>query len=384
MKSMRPPHKSSDPEFNDGKTAQSRTVSSTWIAPGELPSTGNHAEEVSGLISLLVREEFLVSDAVPDVQEGVVDNNAPVIANSLDEVAQSLHHEAELLDLSAWDPDDEIDEITNPVTELGEDSDVSAGASILEVNDTPEHGEFSLRPIDPERRRPDDPVQAAIFDTRVRMSSITPFEVLGLEGGASLSSIRDARRRLLSKFSPERYKDAMLTAVSLNDLDAMQRHVDVCARNLVDPVKRGRIERLSSPSGSEVDLRGYFAADSLFREGLEHMREGAFKRSAVAIQQAIDENPNEPEYYTRYAQATMEGLRVDRRFNDRASDTIELQLRRALALNDSYEPALLFLARLRRKRADWSESLNLYQKVLAINPRNLEARKAVQALSQGA
>ena len=114
------------------------------------------------------------------------------------------------------------------------------------------------------------------------------------------------------------------------------------------------------------------------------MREGAFKRSAVAIQQAIDENPNEPEYYTRYAQATMEGLRVDRRFNDRASDTIELQLRRALALNDSYEPALLFLARLRRKRADWSESLNLYQKVLAINPRNLEARKAVQALSQGA
>jgi tetratricopeptide (TPR) repeat protein len=334
---------------------------------------------VSGLIALLMREKFLVPDHGPDVQQEVASIGESELSKALEEAVATASSISDLPELSGWEDAGGLEEIADAQSE------VQSGEPTIEsvdVDDEPELGEFVLRPVDPERRRPDDPVQAAIFDARCRMCSSSPFEVLGLSPGAPLSGIRDARMRMLAKFNAARYTDTILSVESLTDLDAMRQHVDLCARNLVDPVKRGRLERLAGGGQISTDMRGYFAADRLFREGLEQMREGAFKRAEVLIKQAIDEYSNEPEYHTRYAQAVMEGLRSERRFNDKASDAVELYLRQALSINDRFEPALVLLARLRRKRTDWPEALDLYQRILILNPRNVEARKAIQVLSQ--
>ncbi len=129
-----------------------------------------------------------------------------------------------------------------------------------------------LPPIAEGRTAPDDPTLAQIFEFRTVIQEKDHFAILGVGPGVPLSTAHQARIALSERYDPTSYMGTYMPPEIRDDLDVIQKGLDMAFTDLAAPEIRVLVEKKWGKMSAE-QVERYFAAHELFRTGRPHRGE---------------------------------------------------------------------------------------------------------------
>jgi hypothetical protein len=227
---------------------------------------------------------------------------------------------------------------------------------------------------------PDDPILRGVAKDRARMAEESAFRIFGVPLGACLSEIRESHKKLKAQYEVSKYEGRYLPDSSREDLVAIADRLDDVLRELCVPARRLALEsKESGPLGKKRIVR-YFQAERRYQKGRQQYRSNQKRMALKAFRAAAAEYDRDPIYHTWCGFVLWELLEDEAHGGVEGRVKVREYLAAALALNKNFTMALLLSARLARHEGDTDTALEMYDRVLEINPRSAEARTAVREL----
>jgi curved DNA-binding protein CbpA len=213
------------------------------------------------------------------------------------------------------------------------------------------------------------------------------YTLFGLQVGASPEEIRSTYFMLARKLHPDR-----LAAIGVDDDQRQAQRLMACINAafavLNDPVRREEYlsilrrggeaaVRAEEQKADELAMR-VMRAEEEFRQGEMALRREQLQQAVQHFSQAVELQPNEPEYqallaWARFAAAAdKQGI---------ASQTRKALIRAAEA-NDNSPTAHFYLGRVERMLGREKEALAQFHEVLRIKPTHSEASSEARILEQ--
>jgi len=213
------------------------------------------------------------------------------------------------------------------------------------------------------------------------------FALLGLTSTASPDEIQKAYFMLARKLHPDR-----LSAIGVVDearhAQRLMAEINAAFAILNDSAKRAeyisilqrggaRAIKAQEAQADEMAMR-IMRAEEVFRQGEMAMRRDQVGPALQAFQQAVELQPNEPEYQALLAWAQFAAA-PDK---NAVANNARKALQRAMELNDRSPTARFYLGRVERMVGREREALQHFQEVLRIKPNHAEAASEVRLLEQ--
>lgn len=213
------------------------------------------------------------------------------------------------------------------------------------------------------------------------------FTLLGLTTSATPDEIRSTYFQLARKLHPDR-----LSAIGVVDearnAQRLMAEINAAFALLSDNAKRAEYISILQRGGAsaikaqeaqadEMAMR-IMRAEEAFRQGEMALRRDAIGPALQAFQQAVELQPNEPEYHALLAWAQFAAA-PDK---NAVANNARKALQRAMEMNDRSPTARFYLGRVERMIGREREALQHFQAVLAIKPNHAEAASEVRLLEQ--
>ena len=216
-----------------------------------------------------------------------------------------------------------------------------------------------------------------------QISNQNYFEMLEVPLGAPAEDVRKAFFRLAKLYHPDR---------ATGELEDMKETLEYLFYNLseaqttlIDPDTREEygaaisegIRRTSvmPPGAADAEVRDVLEAEKLFQKALVLMRRDQVARALELVDQARMMNPDEGEYLAVWSR-----LQILSRGATTPVDDIVVHLRRAEELAPKSERVHLYLAQALMRAERQTEAKMHYERVLEVNPRNVEAARALRLM----
>jgi len=210
------------------------------------------------------------------------------------------------------------------------------------------------------------------------------FEMLELPLGAPAEEVRKAFFKLAKLDHPDRAATGELTDLK-ETLEYIFYNLSEAQTTLIDPETRDEygaaisegIKRTSvmPPGAAEAEVREALEAEKLFQKAIVLMRRDQHAKALELVDQARMINPDEGEYLAVWSK-----LQLLMRGPTAAVDDIVTHLRHAEELAPKSERVQLFLAQALMRTERFTEAKMHYEQVLQVNPRNVEAARALRLM----
>ena len=227
-------------------------------------------------------------------------------------------------------------------------------------------------------------LRKAIVSKAEQMTKQNYYEMLEVPLGAPTEEVRKAFFKMAKIYHPDR-----ATASGMEDLLETLQYVfsnlSEAHATLVDPDTREEygaaisdgMKRTSQMPGpaDEDTVRDVLEAEKLYQKGVVLMRRGQNAKALELVDTARRMNPDEGEYLAAWAK-----LQAASRGADDNLDDLISSMRRALEMTPKSERVNLFMGELLKRAGRPSEALAHFQKVVEINPRNIEAARELRIM----
>lgn len=235
-------------------------------------------------------------------------------------------------------------------------------------------------------------ILAALAQRHGALASMTHYEVLGVEPGADAEVIRKAFRVLARDHHVDRFNNLGITEEQSAQLqvffsrinEANQTLSDKDARDRYDGMLRGEIDLDEGISAD--DLSRIFEADAAFRKGKTLLERGQFQAAAKSFSFALEVNPEDVE--TQLYSAFTEFVSLPLEDGSRSLPAMQIFERiEALAKKDENKERVsvhLYYAKALKLLNRDSKALAAFEKVRALEPRNVEAGREIRLIKSRA
>ena len=225
----------------------------------------------------------------------------------------------------------------------------------------------------------DDPRHAELGELRTQMQGQTHYEILGVEGDAQSSAIRQAFLELAKTYHPDKFSAApgpvrraageVFTLMS----SAHDTLTDKQARREYD----ARLGRGPSTGQDSDGVATILRAESLFKDAEALVKRRDYAAAEERLRDAVEMNPQEGEFY-----ALLGWCHFLRNQSSEAgpSEAIEL-LERAIQLAPGSSTGYYYKAKLHKSCDQAAEANIMFKKVLEIDPRHPEAMREIRLAS---
>jgi curved DNA-binding protein CbpA len=210
------------------------------------------------------------------------------------------------------------------------------------------------------------------------------YEMLEVSPAASTESIRRAFFALSKQYHPDRVPKAlgsdskdMVAYLFSNLSEAHTVLSDPAAREEYDTARAGEDESAGDETSEEQEdeIRDILEAENLFQRAVVFLNQKKHDKARELVSDARELNPHEGEYLAleSYLEFTSRPPDAD------VKDLVE-ELRRAAAKCPKSERVNVFLARILKHSGRNEEARTYFNKVLKINPHNIDAARAVRLM----
>jgi tetratricopeptide (TPR) repeat protein len=246
---------------------------------------------------------------------------------------------------------------------------------------------------------PRAPAAAAIHDPAVlaqreriqskatAISSQNYFEMLGIPAGSDVVTVQEAFARLAREFHPDRAARPEMADLA-ETLDYVFSNLSEARATLIDPDSRSAYERAVAEGAGRTsylpgardtrgtdEVRDVLEAEKLFQKALMLQKRQDYDKALGLIDRARELNPNQGEYLAVWA-----NLQTFLRPGDGQLEDLIATLRRAEEMAPRSERVHLHLAQLLKRIGHQSESRTHFERVLEVNPRNIEASRELRLM----
>lgn len=218
------------------------------------------------------------------------------------------------------------------------------------------------------------------IQTRHReLSRQTPFEVLGVAADANGRTVQAAYMKQLYLWHPDR--------LGPGQEEMRPLMADICEQLgqafavLSDPHQRRRLAK-QGPAPMAAAQRPTFSGEQWADKAEVFMRQGAFSKAEIAIEKALELDPDllRAVALQAWLQAEQLGGHPLLRPGE-TSDKYDRQLRqldRVLVRDPRYEKARYYRAQLRKRSGRIEEAMEDFRAVVRLNPRNIGAERELR------
>jgi curved DNA-binding protein CbpA len=210
------------------------------------------------------------------------------------------------------------------------------------------------------------------------------YEMLEIPLGAPTEEIRKAFFKLAKIYHPDRA--GTTGAADLREtLQYIFSNLSEAHSTLLDPETRDEYgEAISAgmkrtslmpAAHAEQEVREVLEAETLYQKGLVLLRRSQHDKALEFVDKARELNPNEGEYLATWAK-----IQSALREPGTPIEDLVTHLRRAEELAPNSERVQLYLGQLLKQANRISEAKTHFEKVLNVNPRNIEAAREVRIM----
>ncbi|MFT7623098.1 MAG: tetratricopeptide (TPR) repeat protein [Myxococcota bacterium] len=237
-----------------------------------------------------------------------------------------------------------------------------------------------LAPVAEGRTAPEEPALLPIFQFRSSLLSRDHFDILGVKPGAPLSTIHMARVALGERFDPTSYMGTYMPPEVRDDLDVINRALDLVAADLADEPRRRWLERQHGQM-TDDELARYFRAHERFRAGRDLADQEKHTEAYDCFVEAVALNTLDPFYHLSCGRSQLAFARANKALTGEPLDRAMKHLKDALALDSGFERARVTLAEAYREIGRPQDAMEEYRQIVKNNPRNHDARRALRDLT---
>lgn len=200
------------------------------------------------------------------------------------------------------------------------------------------------------------------------------YQMLKVEQAASADAIRDAYFAQVKVWHPDRLPPEL---EPLRDLtERIFQHLTGAHETLTDPEERGKYLKQVQDGGgtpkADRELQRILSAAMEFQKVEVLIRRKDWTRAEQLVLDLLEQVPDEADYHAAL------GLIRWQAVGDEGMDAALVQLDRALELSPNHERALMAKARIYDRRGNRAGAVRLFEKVVAINPKNVDAQRQVR------
>jgi curved DNA-binding protein CbpA len=244
----------------------------------------------------------------------------------------------------------------------------------------------------------DEEAQGTIREALLKMEGKDYYQILGIDPKASEKDIEIAFLTLKAKYHPILYRGGKLR-VTEDDSRRLLYQINRAYLVLMDTIKRKQYDRELLPSevpssapasGLQADLPSIpepiggadesntrkIEADLVFREGLKYLRHGHSRRAVELFRRAAQLAPEESQYLSHLIWSEYVASSADQKQSVRAIP----RLSEVLKNNEADYTAHYFLGRIFAMEQDFDSARLHFEKVLEIQPGNVDAQREVRLL----
>jgi curved DNA-binding protein CbpA len=207
------------------------------------------------------------------------------------------------------------------------------------------------------------------------------FEILGLDMDANEKAVQAAYFKLAKKWHPDRLPGDMVDV--RGKVAKIFARMNEAYQALNDAKKRKEyVELVKSGGGTAKDremVERVIDSALVFQKGEVFFRKGNLPQAEHLVQQAVDADPEQPEYVALLAwiQAQRKGTPKPAEKKKFLKDQIAM-LDAVIKQEPEYERALYYRAELLKRSGNNEAAIKDFKKVARLNPRNIDAVREVR------
>jgi tetratricopeptide (TPR) repeat protein len=204
------------------------------------------------------------------------------------------------------------------------------------------------------------------------------FQVLGLDDGATKDQVRAAYLELARTFHPDR-----VSALGLGELRPKMEHIfariSEAHATLIDDQARKKYEQTlrDASKGDMSRAQRILEGEIAYQKGCVLLRRKDWAPALAELRRAVTLNPDEAEHYALLAWAVWQASQ------DKAKAAAEAKpmLQKAISLQPRCHHAHFYLGEILMAESTLPQALASYQRVLTLDPDNVDAQRAVRLIN---
>lgn len=200
------------------------------------------------------------------------------------------------------------------------------------------------------------------------------FEMLGVDKAAGNDAVRDAYFAQVKTWHPDRLPPEL--APLREQAETIFQHLTAAHETLTDAEERGKYLKQVQDGGgtpkADREMQRILGAAMEFQKVEVLIRRREWARAEKLVRELMDRVPEEADYH-----AALGLIRWQSLGDEGVGEALE-HLDHALDRTPNHERALMTKARLLDRRGDKKEAIRLFERVLELNPKNVDAERHVR------
>lgn len=265
-----------------------------------------------------------------------------------------------------------------PVVASDEETDASPARGLALAEPPPPPPRLSVQ-----EEGTDESIERILEDVYRSMLSRNLYQVLNVSSNTPLSAIRDAAARVRAKYSPEQYKNYMLSKRARTILKYVQQELDRAFAVLTDREERiiYDVQVGTQYDGSTSEVLGVlFDAEDALILGLAAQRGSRWSDAIDMFTHASELNSRDPDYFAYLGWATYQSFKTGQTEDSFATNKARNILERTLAIDLRNPRALLFIARIEKELGNVEAARVWFERLHKLEPTNEEVKAALEWL----
>lgn len=200
------------------------------------------------------------------------------------------------------------------------------------------------------------------------------FQMLGVDKAANNETVRDAYFEQVKTWHPDRLPPEL--APLREQAEMIFQHLTGAHETLTDPEERGKyIKQVQDGGGTpkaDREMQRILGAAMEFQKVEVLIRRREWARAEKLVRELMDVVPEEADYH-----AALGLIRWQSQGDDGIDEALE-HIDRALELSPNHERGLMTKARLYDLRGNKAQAIRLFERVVELNPKNVDAQRHVR------
>ncbi len=200
------------------------------------------------------------------------------------------------------------------------------------------------------------------------------YQMLKVDQAAGPDAVRDAYFAQVKTWHPDRLPAELSPLRDLSE--RIFQHLTGAHETLTDPEERGKYLKQVQDGGgtpkADRELQRILSAAMEFQKVEVLIRRKDWARAEQLVLDLLEEVPDEADYHAAL------GLIRWQAVGDEGMDAALVELDRALELSPNHERALMAKARIYDRRGNRAGAIRLFERVVEINPKNVDAQRQVR------
>jgi tetratricopeptide (TPR) repeat protein len=269
----------------------------------------------------------------------------------------------------------EEEEIEEETPETAQEEIPPRGKSLAEGAD------IEQEPLPDDRQEGmEDKDESEILEYYVGIKGIDFFSLLKIDPDADDQQIKAAYHNLRQKYHRNNFKPE-LSEEALAKLEEIHTQIIRAYETLRTAKKRLEYKRhMDEKEKKPKELKPELKAEQYLQKGLLSVRKRDWPNAVEMFKNAIEANPEEPEYLGYLGWSTYSDTELDSTERTRRAKDF---IRRAIEMNPYMDSAHVFLAKILKNEGEVKEAAHEFETALLCNPKCREAERELKSHEQG-